>query len=135
MLAINRSYFVIENNLLLIPLVILSVVITVLLINYLIVGIAALIISLLLIFYGERFLIGLIIVSLLTIVSDFGTTLRLFVQLINFSLLAFLFLKKYGCYTNAIHYGWYEFKWMQLRYADEVYKTFLLLYRGILIPN
>lgn len=105
MLAINRSYFVIENNLLLIPLVILSVVITVLLINYLIVGIAALIISLLLIFYGERFLIGLIIVSLLTIVSDFGTTLRLFVQLINFSLLAFLFLKKYGCYTNAIHYG------------------------------
>jgi len=96
MLAINRSYFVIENNLLLIPLVILSVVITVLLINYLIFGIAALIISLLLIFYGERFLIGLIIVSLLTIVSDFGTTLRLFVQLINFSLLAFLFLKKYG---------------------------------------
>ena len=96
MLAINRSYFAIENNLLLIPLVILSVAITVLLINYLIVGIAALIISLLLIFYGERFLIGLIIVSLLTIVSDFGTTLRLFVQLINFSLLAFLFLKKYG---------------------------------------
>lgn len=96
MLPINRSYLVIENNILLIPLVILLVVITVLLINYLIVGIAAIIISLLLICYGERFLIGLIIVSLLTIVSEFGTTLRLFVQLINFSLLAFLFLKNYG---------------------------------------
>ena len=114
MLAINRSYFVIENNLLLIPLVILSVVIIVLLINYLIVGIAALIISLLLIFYGERFLIGLIIVSLLTIVSDFGTTLRLYVQLINFSLLAFLFLKKYG--FNFSNCNFFNILWSQFYY-------------------
>jgi O-antigen ligase len=39
---------------------------------------------------------GLIIVSLLTIVNEFGSTLRLFVQLSNFSLIGFLFLKHYG---------------------------------------
>ena len=96
MLSLNRSYLVIENNLILIPLVILSVAISVLLVNYLIVGIAAIIISILIILYGERFLLGLIIVSLLSIVSEFGSTIRLFVQITNFSLLGFLFFKHYG---------------------------------------
>jgi len=96
MLQINRTSLVIENNLIIVLLVSLSVAITVLLVNHVFIGIAAVILSILLFTYGEKFLLGLIIVSLLTIVSDFGTTLRLFVQLINFSLLAFFFLKKYG---------------------------------------
>ncbi|GMR25278.1 MAG: hypothetical protein BMS9Abin39_0564 [Ignavibacteria bacterium] len=96
MLQINRSYLIIEDNLLLIPLIILSVSIAVLLVNYLFVGIAAIVITLLIVVYGERFLIGLIIVSLFTIVSDFGSTIRLFVHIIDFSLLGFLFFKHYG---------------------------------------
>lgn len=96
MLQISRSNLIIENNLIVVSLIILSVSITVLLVNYLFIGIAAIVVSLLILLYGERFLIGLIIVSLLSIVSDFGSTIRLFVQIINFSLLGFLFLKHYG---------------------------------------
>src|SRR3990172_6539452 len=95
MIQFNRSDFIIENNMILV-LVLLSVLISVLLINYLLIGIAAVILIILLYMYGERLLIGMMIVSLLTIVSDFGTTIRLFVQLVNFILLTFLFLKKYG---------------------------------------
>jgi O-antigen ligase len=96
MLKINSSSLIIENNLFIVPLVILSIAATVLLINYLLVGIGVIIITLLVLLYGERFLIGLIIVSLFTIVSDFGDTIRLYVQIIDFSLLGFLFLKHYG---------------------------------------
>ena len=96
MLQIKRSHLIIQNNLILIPLIILSVSITVLLVNYLFIGIAAIVISLLLMVYGERFLVGLIIVSLFTITSDFGSTLRLYIHLIDFSLLSFLFIKHYG---------------------------------------
>jgi len=96
MLQINRSSLVIENNLIIVPLVTLTVAITVLLVNYLLIGVAAIVISLLILLYGERFLIGLIIVTLLTIVSEFGSTIRLFVQITNFSLLGFLFFKHYG---------------------------------------
>jgi hypothetical protein len=90
MLQINRSYLIVENNLIPIPLIILSVSITVFLVNYLFIGIAAIIISFLIVVYSERFLIGLIIVSLLTIVSDFDSTLRLFIHITNSSLLGFL---------------------------------------------
>ncbi len=76
--------------------ILISVLISVLLINYLLLGIAAVIISSLVYLYGERFLIGLIIVTLLSVVSDFGPDIRLLVQLIDFSLLGFLFIKKYG---------------------------------------
>ncbi len=96
MLRIDRSNLIVENNLIVIPLVILSVSITVLLVNYLFVGIAAIAICILIMLYGERFLMGVIIVSLLTIVSDISSTIRLFVQIINFSLLGFLFIKHYG---------------------------------------
>ncbi len=96
MLQINSSSLILKNNLIVVSLIILSVSITVLLVNYLFIGIAAIVVSLLILLYGERFLIGLIIVSLLSIVSDFGSTIRLFVQIINFSLLGFLFLKHYG---------------------------------------
>ena len=90
MLQINRSYLIVENNLIPIPLIILSVSITVFLVNYLFIGIAAIVISFMIVDYSERFLIGLIIVSLLTIVSDFESTLRLFIHITNFSLLGFL---------------------------------------------
>ncbi len=96
MLPLKHSYLVIENNFILVPLVILSVAISVLLVNYLVFGIAAIIISILIILYGERFLLGLIIVLLLSIVSEFGSTIRLFVQIISFSLIGFLFIKHYG---------------------------------------
>jgi O-antigen ligase len=96
MLPINRLNLIIENNLILVLLVVLSISITVLLVNYLVFGIVAIVISLLIFTYGERFLIGLIIVSLLTIVSDFGSTLRLIVHITNFSLLGFLFIKRFG---------------------------------------
>jgi O-antigen ligase len=96
MLQINYSNLIIENNLTIVTLIVISVSITVLLVDYLFVGIAAILITLLILLYGERFLIGLIIVSLLTIVSDFGSTIRLFVQITNFSLLGFLFFKYYG---------------------------------------
>ncbi len=99
MLQIKRASFIIENNLnnsFLLLIVLLSVLISVLFINYLLIGIAAIILSLLVFIYGERFLIGLIIVSLFTLVSDLGTTLRLYVHLIDFSLLGYLFIKKYG---------------------------------------
>jgi len=96
MLQINRSSLIIENNFIVVLLVILSIASAVLLINYLLVGIVAIVITLLILIYGERFLIGLIMVSLFTIVSDFGSTIRLYVQIIDFSLLGFLFLKHYG---------------------------------------
>ncbi len=96
MLQINRSYLIIKYNFILIPLIILSVSITVLLVNYLVFGIASIVIILLMLVYGERFLIGLVIVSLFTIVSDFGDTIRLIVHIIDFSLLGFLFIKHYG---------------------------------------
>jgi len=96
MLQINHSSVVLENNLIIVPLVTLAVAITVLLVNYLLIGIVAIVICLSILLYGERFLIGLIIVSLLTIVSEFGSTIRLFVQITNFSLLGVLFFKHYG---------------------------------------
>ena len=49
MLQINRSSLVIENNLIIVPLVTLTVAITVLLVNYLLIGIAAIVMSLLIV--------------------------------------------------------------------------------------
>ena len=83
-----------EKNL--VPKVLLLISISVLLLNYLQAGILAIVITTLVFLYGERFLIGLMIVSLLTIVSGFGSSVRLAVHLINFFLLAYLFISKYG---------------------------------------
>jgi O-antigen ligase len=96
MLRINRSNLLIGNNLGVIILVVLSVFITVLFINHLFVGIAVIVISLLILLCDERFLVGLIIVTLFSVVSGFGSTLRLFVHITNFSLLGFLFIRHYG---------------------------------------
>jgi len=95
-LRINRPNLLVGNNFGVIILVVLSVFSTVLLINYLFIGIAVLVISLLILLYDERFLFGLIIVTLFSIVSGFGSTLRLVVHITNFSLLGFLFIRHYG---------------------------------------
>ena len=46
--------------------------------------------------YGERFILALVIISLFTLVGDVGQSLRTFVQIIDFSLLGYLFLKRFG---------------------------------------
>ncbi len=96
MLRINRPNLLVGNNFGVIILVVLSVFSTVILINDLFIGIAVLVISLLILLYDERFLFGLIIVTLFSIVSGFGSTLRLVVHITNFSLLGFLFIRHYG---------------------------------------
>lgn len=45
---------------------------------------------------GERFILALIIISLFTLVGDLGRSLRLVVQLVDFTLLGILFLKRFG---------------------------------------
>lgn len=45
---------------------------------------------------GERFIIAIILISLFTLVGDLNRTLRLVVQLVDFSLLGILFLKRFG---------------------------------------
>lgn len=99
MSRLNYSNFLFENTINKITIfliVFLSVLIAVLSINYLLYGIAALTIGILVFVYGERILIGLMIISLFILVSDLGSTLRLYVQLFNFLLLGILFLKRYG---------------------------------------
>ena len=50
----------------------------------------------LLVIYGLRFYLFFVIVSLLTLVGEVNTSLRLVVQIIAFSGLSFLFLRRYG---------------------------------------
>ena len=45
---------------------------------------------------GERFIIALILITLFTLVGELNQSLRAVVHLVDFSLLGFLFLKKYG---------------------------------------
>jgi O-antigen ligase len=46
--------------------------------------------------FGERFVIAIIIISLFTLVGDLNRSLRTVVQLVDITLLGFLFLKKFG---------------------------------------
>lgn len=46
--------------------------------------------------FGERFILAIIIISLFTLVGDLGRSLRLVVQLVDFTLLGILFLKRFG---------------------------------------
>ena len=46
--------------------------------------------------FGERFILAIIIISLFTLVGDLGKSLRLVVQLVDFTLLGILFLKRFG---------------------------------------
>ena len=46
--------------------------------------------------FGERFIIAIIIISLFTLVGDLNRSLRTIVQLVDFTLLGILFLKRFG---------------------------------------
>ncbi|MCW8804541.1 MAG: O-antigen ligase family protein [Ignavibacteriaceae bacterium] len=46
--------------------------------------------------FGERFIIAIIIISLFTLVGDLNRLLRTIVQLVDFTLLGILFLKRFG---------------------------------------
>lgn len=50
--------------------------------------------------YGERFLIAFVIFSYLTIPSDIGDLIRVLLNVLNFLILGYLFLKKYGLEFN-----------------------------------
>jgi len=51
--------------------------------------------------FGEKFIVVLIVVSLFTLVGDISRTLRNIVYVIDFSLLGYFFLRKYGLNFNA----------------------------------
>lgn len=46
--------------------------------------------------YGERFIIALILISLFTLVGELNSSLRTVVQLVDFTLLGFLFIRSFG---------------------------------------
>jgi hypothetical protein len=56
----------------------------------------AIIIILLSFIFGERFIMAVILISLFTLVGEFNRSLRIFIQLIDFSLLGILYLKMFG---------------------------------------
>jgi O-antigen ligase len=104
--------------------VLLLVLISAAFINYLLIGVVLAIVALLVIVYGERFILGIVIVSFFTLVSDLGSTIRLIVQLTNFSLLGYLFLKRYGI----------DFK-NYPRFPREVNYFFLIYYSALSIST
>lgn len=46
--------------------------------------------------YGERFVIALVLITLFTLVGEFNRSLRTVIQLTDFAILGYLFLKKFG---------------------------------------
>lgn len=78
--------------LIVLPLAVIAILST----DYLVYIFAAIAIVIFTVLFGERFVYGFIIVTLFVLVGDVDQTLRAFIHAIDFSLLAFLFLKKYG---------------------------------------
>ncbi|MCZ7613352.1 MAG: hypothetical protein M5T52_07410 [Ignavibacteriaceae bacterium] len=68
----------------------------ILLSDYLFLSLPVLFLLILAVIFEKRFLIIIIIVSLFTLVGDVGRTLRQIVYLVDFSLLGYFFLSKYG---------------------------------------
>ena len=62
----------------------------------LIFAIPVLIAILLSLIYGERFIIAFVIITLFTLVGEFNRSLRIVVQIVDFSILGYLFLKRFG---------------------------------------
>jgi len=50
---------------------------------------------------GERFIIGIIIISLFTLIGELSTSLRSVIHLVDFTLLGILFLKRFGLNFNS----------------------------------
>jgi O-antigen ligase len=51
--------------------------------------------------FGERFILAIIIISLFTLVGELSRSLRTVVQLVDFTLLGILFLKRFGLNFNS----------------------------------
>lgn len=48
------------------------------------------------IIYGERFVIAIVLITLFTLVGEFNPSLRLVIQIVDFSILGYFFLNKFG---------------------------------------
>ena len=68
--------------------------------EYVIYGILGLLFVVPFIIYGEKYIIFFIIVSLFTLVGDINKDLRAVIHIVDFSLLALLFLYHYGFQIN-----------------------------------
>ena len=51
--------------------------------------------------FGERFILALVIISLFTLVGELSRSLRTVVQIVDFTLLGILFLKRFGLNLNS----------------------------------
>ena len=64
--------------------------------NYVIYGAAVILIGVLWLLLGEQLLLVLVIISLFTLFAEAGTLLRTLVHLVDFSVLGYLFIKRFG---------------------------------------
>jgi len=64
--------------------------------NYVIYGVAVIIIGVLWLLLGEQLLLVLVIISLFTLFAEAETSLRTLVHLVDFSILGYLFFKRFG---------------------------------------
>ena len=64
--------------------------------NYVLYGVAVIFIGILWLFLGEQLLLVLIIISLFTLLGETDTSLRTIVHLVDFSLLGYLFLRRFA---------------------------------------
>jgi len=85
-----------ENSLLVVVISILLGMVVSIMGEYVIYGILGLLLLAPFIIYGEKYIIFFIIVTLFTLVGDINKDLRLVIHILDFSLLAFLFLYHYG---------------------------------------
>ncbi|MBK9099571.1 MAG: O-antigen ligase family protein [bacterium] len=91
--------------------------------EYLIIGIPLIVLLMLTLSLGERFIIIIIIVSLFTLVGEVSRTLRPIVYVVDFSLLGYFFLKKYG-----LNFGAYP-------QIPKSLQLFLILYFTVMIVS
>lgn len=68
--------------------------------QYIIYACGALAVVILAVIFGERFIYGFVIVTLFTLVGELNRSLRLIIQVTDFSLLTYLFLKRFGLQIN-----------------------------------
>lgn len=69
--------------------------------NYVIYGVAVIFIGLLWLLLGEQLLLVLVIISLFTLFAETETSLRTLVHLVDFSVLGYLFIKRFGLTFNS----------------------------------
>ncbi len=89
-----RKYLSLDRNIFLLSLLFATLAIAVM--PYQIYFAAFLILAAAAVKYGERFLIAFVIFSYLTVPSDIGDLIRVLLNILNFLILGYLFLKRYG---------------------------------------